>query len=350
MKTTYSRIPGQKNNAGAVLTSLTVAACTALVLFSRCGPKVEPRMDADQPRNGDHVCEQSEAYPWKIGPDRLFTRERNPNYSKLDCHDGDGVLDDSPDVRGMDGNTLPPVDARGQPVQLPLEGPDSLDFRWKIVHDQPCIPGNPGLGTPKLNRPLVSAKPGEMIIRPREEWEQMVRDPSSMPKSIFDPATGNNSFKRPWLLAETCDSKLPDCTPSTNEPCFAANHPSCPPRRKASEPARKHGKPAATVILHETAADCKTTDPARAQEAVGPIRNNILDARGEIDKKYPQFAGMEIKVNYRGRIDANGDVSLPSASVQGKDIRGLVDMGSVKVTTGKGDCEFIHTTAIPGSK
>jgi|GEM_PF-6793521 len=346
---TYPRIPGQRNNAGAILTSLTVVGCTALVLFGRCSPKVEPRMDPDQPKNGDGICEQSEAYPWKMGPDRLFTREGNPNYSKLDCHEGDGVYDDSLNVRRMDGNTVPPVDARGQPIKLPLEGQDSIDYRWEMVHRQPCIPGTPGPGTPRLGRPLISAKPGEMIIRSREEWEQMVRDPTSLPKSIFDPATGNNGFKRPWLLQESCNPKFPDCTPNSNEPCFAANHPSCPPR-KASEPVHKHTALPTVKPAHQTALDCSTVDAPRAQEAVGYIRNNILDARGGIDKAFPQFAGQQIKVDYRARIDSTGDVWLLSASVQGNNVKGTVDLGSVKVTSGKDDCVLTHTAILPASK
>ncbi len=150
---------------------------------------------------------------------------------------------------------------------------------------------------------------------------------------VKDPKTGD------YILGVT----------TVTESCKKGEPNYCP--QDCPTPKPRHAKPAATVKpVHESAVDCKTDDPTRAQEAVGPIRNNILDARGQIDKKYPQFAGVEIKVNYRGRVDANGDVSLSSASVQGKDIRDLVDMGSVKVTTGKRDCEFIHTTAIPVSK
>jgi hypothetical protein len=240
--TLYSRTKDMvKNNWSSILVTTTVAACTAMVLFARgCGGISGPMIEG--PIRGDGVCEQSEAYPYEMGKDRLFKKDKNgayaqnKSYSPEDCHTGDGKLQDRmDDLRDMAGNKVtlqlrPGVKAES--LGLP-EGQDSIDYRLSVVKEQPCIPGTPTKETPKISRPLVSAKPGEMIIRPMDEWEQMVRDPTSLPPSVYSLSLGWNSFKRPWLLEETCDTdpKVPDCAPNVNERCYAANHTSCPPRK-----------------------------------------------------------------------------------------------------------------------
>jgi hypothetical protein len=353
MKATYSKMAGQnvRNNWGAAVVSLTVAACTALVLFSRCQPEVEQRMiDADQPRNGDRICEQSEAYPRKMDAKRMFIAEKNPKYSKQDCHDGDGVYDDSIDVRDMDGNKaiLPPAYLDGKPVTRPMEGVDSIDYRLKIIREQPCIPGVPGKDTKKIDRPLVSANPGEMVIRSEAEWEQIVRDPSGLPSSIFDPASGNDSFKRPWLYQETCDTnpKVPDCAPNVNERCYCANNVKCPPRAKPPEtkprrvPAKcGNGKVEAGEDCDPQGTACKTGEgkdgtcnqrcsceakpvamsdctKSRVEQVRTDINTKIRLAQGEIFKNL-KLDG-DLKVNYDITIFPSGKIVATKMSVKHK--------------------------------
>gem|GEM_PF-4291031 len=185
--------------------------------------------------------------------------------------------------------------------------------------------------------------------------------------------TGPNGFiKEPWMTPDNCpvvfscgnhkvDKKevypiftkdkdgtfymdLTEVTESCNPKAPNYCQDDCP------KPNPKHGKSTAVKPARETALDCSTVDAPRAQEAVGPIRNNIVDARGAIDTAFPKFVGQQIKVDYRVRIDSTGELSLLSASVQGDNVKNMVDLGSVRVTSGKNDCVLTHTATIPASK
>ena len=232
----------EKNKWASILVSSTVVACTALVLFARANCGSGPMTEGPAgPVCGDGVCEQSEAYPCEMGKDRLFKKGPdgkcvvNKSFCPEDCHVGDGVLQSkTDDMKDMNGSkmTLMPKSAGKESLYGLPESNDSIDYRLQLVRSQPCVPGTPTKDTKMIDRPLVKANPGEEIIRPMDEWEQMVRDPKSLPPSIYNPAIGMNSFKRPWLLEEVCDNdpKVPDCAPNVNERCFPANHVKCPPR------------------------------------------------------------------------------------------------------------------------
>lgn len=109
-------------------------------------------------------------------------------------------------------------------------------------------------------------------------------------------------------------------------------------------------KPVADKPVHADLPDCATTDKTRMRDAMTQIRGSMLDVRGGVDTKHADVVGIKLDVSYKALIESTGDVSLVSASTQqGYDIKGLVKMGSVKVTSGAADCEFKYTTSIPAS-
>ncbi len=92
--------------------------------------------------------------------------------------------------------------------------------------------------------------------------------------------------------------------------------------------------------------DCKQVDKSRARDAMTQIRNSMRDA---LDRIYQQYPGMSkpLKVSYLALVESTGDVSLKSASAQGKSVKGLVGMSSVKVNNNAtADCEFTNTESL----
>lgn len=232
-----------RNRLGAGIITTAVAASTALVLLGRCGSSSAPLTEGPiTPVCGDNVCNDLERYPVKLNKDGTLMKDKagtnvpNPSYCKIDCASGDNVCDDNPtDVRSVLGDklTLPKAYRDGKPVPSPMEGPDDIDCRLKLVNDNPCIPGTPDANTPKLTRKMFAAEPGLLRDRTPDELAQMHKDPSSMAPGQFSP--NRNEYVVPVGLRETCDTKNAlDCGPGVNEECFCASN--CPPREAKPQP------------------------------------------------------------------------------------------------------------------
>ena len=219
----------------AVTMGVATLATAAVFYFRGCETQVEKPMAV----RGDRVCVVAvEAYPYmrdirtgRVVLDSAGKPVPNPNYSKEDCHRGDGV----PDV-GADKASL--RDPAGNPVKdfmdtytdkssisLPLEDENSLDVVLKKIADQPCgeVDGkHPVLTRDKINLPELM-KDGNLRkrFRTQEEIEKLHAQPG-----LFDKE-GGDMYTVVVDYVETCDITLPPCTPLSFEACFCANLPEC---------------------------------------------------------------------------------------------------------------------------
>lgn len=223
MRLSKNRIDGslrkreKRDKAPWVLAGLGVVT-TVLVLAARtCGGGPETICgDGPSPIPELHVLDSN--------------GERNPNYCKLDSHDGDRICDNNPnEMRNalgelMDMSELPKTWANGDPVKLPLEDETSVDCRINRC----------GKDKDTLKGPLLDFWYTSHCTQ--EELQEMLKNPQETASSIKSHCLIPRRYK------ETCRSKrnpnIPDCGPETDGPCHCENHERCeerPPKHCGNE-------------------------------------------------------------------------------------------------------------------
>lgn len=260
-------------------TTVMVGAAVAVLSVRGCGDHATP-MHEDIVR-GDGVCHQLESYPYDRNndgsikttngsrverPQDCATQQGNicvpnPRYSKEDCHDGDGVCDNSPDraqLRDPAGNPVANLlsrDVYNREITLPLEGPASYDCLMQPARDQPCGAVDPS--HPVLTRPRIAQPVAGLRQRTQEEWMSFIAShppivQSQQPQPPAPAASGSaaqvpsaqaplpaagspslrlttagNYFTVLAQYQETCNTSLQICTPLSTEACFCPNVREC---------------------------------------------------------------------------------------------------------------------------
>lgn len=291
-----------KNRHAAYAVSLTVAACTALVLFARdCGTRYTPM---DEPIRGDRVCMQSEMHQVELdshGRQKMDGDKPvlNRHYSPEDCHEGDRVWQNATklsELRGPEGLPITDLMDRyldGTEIRLPLENESSVDYPSHMAKEQPCAAR--GEDTPEITRDLIITKgqPARLVQRTLAEIEALHGRPESV-------RLGDNYYVTAYGRNEVCETSPPLCTAESNEECSCPNHISCRPAEAAPPPHCGNG------TIEPTKNEQCDTKSRRPRNGCAPNHSCNNDCQCERDAPPPPSCG-------NSRVEADEQCDPPDS-------------------------------------